>query len=737
MIIATDPTPWSATLDRPPHQRHGAAPRALLEQLEKVNGHAATAAQVSQDFIDDVEMALAELPAIVLARLKDNFLGVFFAHGVGSSGVTDIVMGPDGAFHGIAIALDVDAFIGRSANEWISWRENTPFQPSPFRVAVRIAEPADDVRKNAIQFFLLHEIGHVLAAGRGFVPDWWLMPAELGRSEDYSFLPLSWQLGAGGELSPLARNDFARRDQLSYYGRPRIAGADMVEAYRCLLGTDFFTMYAALSADEDFSESFALYVHTELLQKPYLVRIYEDSRLLLQYASHWGEQRFAAKLALLRRFLPASADGARAAAPGNTAPAQPLPDYVVAAMQPQAPLIGVAPLMRRAFRHEDMVPIATALVGRANDHPLDACAYLDCSTVLQLTGKRELGLALQAEAVQLRRHYTLPARGAGPGLRLLVVMGLGDLMSNTPIEFLVEDSDVTLELLYVTADALWPEQLPEHDLMMVCLAESDGNQPLLQRLAALLADWPRPVLNRPERIAVLSRDGVCAALAAIDGLEMPRTARLDRARLLELAAAPELLAEPLPDAAFPLIVRPIGSHAGHDLEKVDTPAALAAYLERVAAERFYLSRFVDYRGADGLFRKFRVVLIDGVPFVCHYAISSHWMIHYLNADMDKSAAKRAEEARCMAEFDTGFALRHRAALAEINRRIGLPYLGIDCAETPDGKLLIFEIDNAMIVHAMDDEQMYPYKKPAMQKIFTAFRRLLDRQRLAPPLTVMR
>ena len=49
---------------------------------------------------------------------------------------------------------------------------------------------------------------------------------------------------------------------------------------------------------------------------------------------------------------------------------------------------------------------------------------------------------------------------------------------------------------------------------------------------------------------------------------------------------------------------------------------------------------------------------------------------------------------------------------------------------PDGRLLIFEVDNAMIVHAMDDEGMYPYKKPAMQKVFTAFRRLLTR--FAPP-----
>ena len=143
-------------------------------------------------------------------------------------------------------------------------------------------------------------------------------------------------------------------------------------------------------------------------------------------------------------------------------------------------------------------------------------------------------------------------------------------------------------------------------------------------------------------------------------------------------------------------------------------------------EEFYLSRFVDYSGADGLFRKYRVVLIAGVPYICHFAISKHWMIHYLNAGMAESLEKREQEAECMLHFDEEFATRHRAALAAINQRIGLEYVGIDCAETRDGELLIFEIDNAMIVHGMDPVDMYAYKKPIMQKVFTAFRALLGK-----------
>jgi hypothetical protein len=162
-------------------------------------------------------------------------------------------------------------------------------------------------------------------------------------------------------------------------------------------------------------------------------------------------------------------------------------------------------------------------------------------------------------------------------------------------------------------------------------------------------------------------------------------------------------------AGFPIIVRPLGSHTGANLEKIATPAALGKYLAAVDGMQFHVSRFVDYRSADGLFRKYRIALIDGQPYLCHHAISQRWMIDYQNAGMNKSAEKRAEEAACLAGFERGFGLRHRAALQSIQQRLGLPYLCVDCAEMPSGELLIFEVDNAMIVHGMDPVDMFPYK----------------------------
>lgn len=392
------------------------------------------------------------------------------------------------------------------------------------------------------------------------------------------------------------------------------------------------------------------------------------------------------------------------------------------------PLIGLAALMRMAYSGVDLAPLGAQLIARAERNPSDANALMDLSTVLQLRGNRETALGVQAQALAIQQLYRPPtASGQAHDqvrLRLLAIMGPGDLMSNSPLEFLLENADVELDLLYVAPGLPLPPSLPEHDVLFVAIAQSDKNLPLLKEIASAIKSWPRPVLNMPDRIALLSRDGACALLKSVPGIIMPVTARLSRQVLEQIGNAALSMTTVLEDGNFPVIVRPVDSHAGQGLDKVDHPAAIVDYLKKSPNSEFYVSRFVDYRSPDGQFRKYRIVLIDGRPFVCHMAISDHWMIHYLNAGMADSAEKRDEEARFMADFDSDFAHRHEQAFRAINERAGLDYLGIDCGETADGKLLIFEIDSCMIVHAIDPIDVFPYKQPQMQKVFSAFREML-------------
>lgn len=389
-----------------------------------------------------------------------------------------------------------------------------------------------------------------------------------------------------------------------------------------------------------------------------------------------------------------------------------------------APLIGLAPLMRQAFSGVDLKPLGAQLINRSAQYPNDAHTLMDLSTILQLTGNREIALATQLHALEIQQIYRIPAT-TEPNMRLLAIMAPGDLMANTPLEFLLENSDVTLDMLYIAPSLTELPELPDHDVLFVAVGECDENRPLLQELASITEYWPRPVLNLPGKIANLSRNGACELLTSAPGVVMPISARIARHTLEQIGSGALPIASVIGDGKFPIIVRPVGSHAGQGLDKMETPAAIAAYLQTMPHDEFYVARFVDYRSADGLFRKYRIMLIEGRPYVCHMAISSNWMIHYLNAGMTDSAEKRAEEARFMASFDEDFAKHHALAFRAITERLGLDYVGIDCAETPDGQLMIFEADSDMIVHAMDPVDMFPYKVPAMQKLFRAFRAMLD------------
>ena len=378
--------------------------------------------------------------------------------------------------------------------------------------------------------------------------------------------------------------------------------------------------------------------------------------------------------------------------------------------------------MRRAMSGENLAH----LVNIAAYNPNNANMLMGMSVIFQLTGNREMGLELQEKALKLSRFYQLPSPTGKTGLKLLAIMRPGDMMDNTPVDFLLEGSDVSLDLLYVSMNMPFPESLPEHDVLIVAIGQTDKNQRLLEQVGQMIKSSPHQVLNHPEKISRLSRESVSELLSSAPGIEIPHTARIDRLSLQQVHIGEIPISSFLKQGNFPIIIRPLGSHAGEGLAKLDSPPAISDYLSERTENEFNIARFENYRSQDGLYRKYRIALIDGQPFACHMALSEHWMIHYKNAGMAESEAKRAEEANFMTHFKNDFAVRHQQAFRSIGERLGLDYLVIDCGETTEGKLLIFEADNLGFVHAMDPPAIYPYKARQMQKVFDAFYSMLKK-----------
>jgi hypothetical protein len=389
--------------------------------------------------------------------------------------------------------------------------------------------------------------------------------------------------------------------------------------------------------------------------------------------------------------------------------------------------IGVARLTKIAVAGIDLRPLWQTLIARLIDGTIKAGEGLDLSLITQLLGDKPAGLAIQHKILVSHQLFRSPCAVMKPRLRVLALAAATDMGSNMPIEFLLDDSDIELMTLYVMPETELPVALPDHDIAIVIASDSDECRDALRKIDRAVMLWPRPLLNPPRRVCNLDRDKLHRVLDGIAGVEIPATKAVTREQLSQLSSSVDACCDIAADLAFPVIIRPRGSHAGAGLAKLDDHDAIERYLDARPEREFFIARFVDYSNRDGLFRKYRIVFIDGRPYACHMAIADRWDIWYLNAGMSASQSKRLEEQTFMQTFDIAFARRHATALNGISKRIGLDYFTVDCAETREGSLLIFEADNTAIVHDMDRPDIFPYKAPQMQRVFGAFAAMLDRR----------
>jgi hypothetical protein len=300
---------WAKTLALPVEQRIGPAPAALVQFLALdniANGfpERPRAAVLPDDFLDDVKKAMNELPASVKRALGKDFAGLYFVEDLGGTGYTDYVS--DGSrIAGAFTVLDAAILRKWRANEWATWKENTPFSPQPgFALEARIAEPESDDRRNAIQYILLHELGHVMSAEAKVHPPWNMRPASVPAGSEPRFFLLSWRIDrAKNRYESAFDSVFPKRAQVVYYLKPQLRAGEAAEVYRQLEGTNFPTLYAATRPGDDFAEAFANYVHVVMLKKPFEIVIRESGRITRRYGACWAEVRCAAKRRILEDLL--------------------------------------------------------------------------------------------------------------------------------------------------------------------------------------------------------------------------------------------------------------------------------------------------------------------------------------------------------------------------------------------------------------------------------------------------
>ncbi len=360
-----------------------------------------------------------------------------------------------------------------------------------------------------------------------------------------------------------------------------------------------------------------------------------------------------------------------------------------------------------AARETDAAQRSYALAARFD--PYDAPSRLVLGELAYMAGDERAATAWFDEAFALTHLYSPPVQ---PGARsALVLCVAGPWHRNIPLDFVVDAERWTLHRWYVPDDSILRGELelPEYELVIDAIGESIEARAALEEAQKFIFAQEMPAINDPLRVGGTARDVLAATLAGVAGCAVAPVRRVPAEALVRIADG------------FPLLVRPTDSHGGKGLERVDDTAALAAYASRVAADAYDVSAFTDYRSADGFYRKYRVMFVDGVPYPYHLALDESWMIHYYRAPMGAHDWMRGEERQFLiapAEAFPGWEVTVRA----IGAAVGLDYFGIDCTVLADGTVFVFEADAAMLVHGFDPD---PDKRAAYERIRTALAALLE------------
>jgi len=349
--------------------------------------------------------------------------------------------------------------------------------------------------------------------------------------------------------------------------------------------------------------------------------------------------------------------------------------------------------------------------------PGHAEAHQGLAYVLAELGDEAGAIEHRRLGFQGRAVVTLPYRGEGPPVSLLLLVS--SVGGNIPTRHLLADrvfrTHVVVPEFYDSK-----EPLPPHQVVFNAIGDADLAAPALAAAQSLVALSQAPVINPPAAVLATGRADH-ARLGRLPGVVVPLTVTLPRDLLCSLEGPAAVARHGF---RFPLLVRTPGFHTGRHFLRVESAGALAGAVAQLPGREIAVIQFLDARGAGGKVRKYRAMMIAGELYPLHLAISSHWKIHYFTAEMAERADHRAEDAEFLENMPGVLGARAMEALAHIQTTLGLDYAGIDFGLSPSGDVLLFEANATMVVNPPEPDERWAYRRPAVERILAAVRRML-------------
>lgn len=230
-----------------------------------------------------------------------------------------------------------------------------------------------------------------------------------------------------------------------------------------------------------------------------------------------------------------------------------------------------------------------------------------------------------------------------------------------------------------------------------------------------------PVINHPHYVMEISRDRVSEKLQGIKGLYVPKIIRIKPDSVESIKKVVEK------QNMYPFIFREIGRHTYTEAVLVKNRKDLELLeVFSFRGNEYYIVEFVDYKSEDGLYRKYRVAVIDGKLYPRSLMISDYWNVHGESRArvMDKDERYRIEDKNWL----NGFKGKAYSPLLEIYKRLNLDLFIIDFGILKDGSIVLFEVSPCFrLVSSTDFKKEYSYFAPHVERIQKAIINMIEKR----------
>jgi hypothetical protein len=227
-----------------------------------------------------------------------------------------------------------------------------------------------------------------------------------------------------------------------------------------------------------------------------------------------------------------------------------------------------------------------------------------------------------------------------------------------------------------------PQRLRIPDVLVNLITEPLVCRRALDRLETIVRMNGLPIVNGVEAIRRSGRTALAGMIheSKAVNVRVPLTTRFSGG-LEQLERHIEAHAH-----RWPVLLRPVGTHSSIGLTRVNSARRLRA-LDTVPKD-LLVTDFVDFRSGDGLYRKYRMIWVDGTIFRRHVIAALDWNV---TGKSRVDMAERPETIIAEKEFlASGSALDDR--VAELFRIVGLDLGVIDFALSDAGEITVFELN---------------------------------------------